>query len=108
MRQGLASKAGPFSLPVDRRAEQPKSPACDGLAHSPYLTRLTYVRTLFPCLSRPLGEAWKLGWRIRVRCLLAADNPHSRNKRITIACNTSAELDLKTLVWTRGEAFPLD
>jgi succinate dehydrogenase/fumarate reductase flavoprotein subunit len=31
---------------------------------------------------------------------------NSQNKRITIACNTSAELDLKTLVWTRGEAFP--
>jgi hypothetical protein len=32
----------------------------------------------------------------------------SRHKRITIACSTSAELDAKTLVWTRGEAFPLD
>jgi hypothetical protein len=52
MRQGLASQAGPFSLP-DRRAEQPKSPACDGLAHSPYLTRRIYVLILFTCLSRP-------------------------------------------------------
>jgi hypothetical protein len=42
-----------------------------------------------------LGEAWKLGWR--VRCLLTADNPHSRNKRISIECNTSAELDMKSL-----------
>ena len=55
-----------------------------------------------------IGEAWKLGWRVGVRCLLAADSPHSCNKRITIECNTSAELDMKTLVWTRGEAFPLD
>jgi hypothetical protein len=55
-----------------------------------------------------LGEAWKLGWRVRVRCLLTADNPHSRNKRISIECNTSAELDMKSLVWTRGDAFPLD
>jgi hypothetical protein len=55
-----------------------------------------------------LGEAWKLGWRVRVRCLLAAQNPHSLNKRYTIECNTSAELDMKTLVWTRGSAFPLD
>jgi hypothetical protein len=23
-------------------------------------------------------------------------------------CESSAELDLKSLVWTRGEAFPLD
>jgi hypothetical protein len=55
-----------------------------------------------------LGEAWKLGWRVRVRCLLTTDNPHSRNKRISIECNTSAELDMKSLVWTRGDAFPLD
>jgi hypothetical protein len=49
-------------------------------------------------VPKTLGEAWKLGWRIRVRCLLAADNPHSRNKRSTIECSTSAELDVKTLV----------
>jgi hypothetical protein len=35
-------------------------------------------------------------------------NPHSRNKRYTIECNTSAEPDMKTLVWTRGNALPLD
>ena len=55
-----------------------------------------------------LGEAWKLGWRVRVRCLLAVENPNSRNKRYTVECNTSADLDLKTLVWTRGQAFPLN
>jgi Zn finger protein HypA/HybF involved in hydrogenase expression len=28
--------------------------------------------------------------------------------RKQIQCETSAELDMKTLVWTRGELFPLD
>jgi hypothetical protein len=55
-----------------------------------------------------LGEAWKLGWRVRVRCLWGTADPHSGNKRYTVECNTSTDLDLKTLVWTRGEAFPLN
>jgi hypothetical protein len=54
-----------------------------------------------------LGEAWKLGWRVRARCVLAAGG-HTHQRRYTIECSTSAELDVKTLVWTRGEAFPLD
>jgi DNA-directed RNA polymerase subunit RPC12/RpoP len=53
-----------------------------------------------------LGEAWKLGWRVRVRCLWGTADPQSRRR--TIDCNTTADLDMKTLVWTRGEAFPLD
>jgi predicted RNA-binding Zn-ribbon protein involved in translation (DUF1610 family) len=55
-----------------------------------------------------LGEAWRLGWRVRVRCLLATTNGHTHQRRYTIECNTSAELDMKTLVWTRGDRFPLD
>jgi hypothetical protein len=52
-----------------------------------------------------LGEAWRLGWRVRVRCLWGhCPGPSAR----TIECDTSADLDMKTLVWTRGEAFPLD
>ena len=54
-----------------------------------------------------LGDAWKLGWRIRVRCLWGTDDPHSRHGRRTIECDTSADLDLKSLVWTRGFEFPL-
>jgi hypothetical protein len=55
-----------------------------------------------------LGEAWRLGWRVRVRCLVFGPAPKSRHDRTTIACECSAELDMKTLVWTRGERFPLD
>jgi hypothetical protein len=55
-----------------------------------------------------LGEAWKLGWRVRARCLWGGPDTHSRHKRIAIECDTSIELDMATLVWTRGSKFPLD
>src|SRR5258707_13930224 len=54
-----------------------------------------------------LGEAWRLGWRIRVRCLLVGRKPKTRD-RTAVFCDTTTELDMNTLVWTRGEAMPLD
>jgi Zn finger protein HypA/HybF involved in hydrogenase expression len=54
-----------------------------------------------------LGEAWKLGWRVRVRCLVTGPAPKNRD-RVSIYCETSAELEMKTLVWTRDDGFPLD
>ncbi len=59
------------------------------------------------CGSHTLGEAWKLGWRVRVRCLLVGRKPKTRDRK-SIWCDTTTELDMKTLVWTRGEAMPLD
>jgi hypothetical protein len=50
-----------------------------------------------------LGEALDLGWRVTVRCALG---PHEGMKRAR-ECVYGGELDLKTLVWTRGRAFPL-
>jgi hypothetical protein len=55
-----------------------------------------------------LGEAWKLGWRVRARCLWLAPGAKSSPGRLQIQCETTADLDMKTLVWTRGEQFPLD
>jgi len=55
-----------------------------------------------------LGETWKLGWQVRARCLWGAPNPHSRHKRLWIECDTTVQLDMATLVWTRGYKFPLD
>jgi hypothetical protein len=55
-----------------------------------------------------LGEAWQLGWRVRARCLWGGPDTHSRHKRIAIECDTTIELDMATLVWTRGSKFPLD
>ena len=54
-----------------------------------------------------LGDAWMLGGRLHVRCLLVVPKPKSRNPTITM-CDTTTELDMKTLVWTRGERLPLD
>ena len=51
-----------------------------------------------------LGEAYQLGWRIKVFCARG-----KRHGMKTIReCIDSAALDMKTLVWTRGEACPLE
>lgn len=50
-----------------------------------------------------LGEPYSHGWRVRVRC---AWGPRESMKRVR-ECVQGAELDLQTLVWTRGAAFPL-
>jgi len=50
-----------------------------------------------------LGDAFGAGWRIRVRC---AWGPRDGMKRVR-ECVYGAELDLQTLVWTRGRDFPI-
>jgi hypothetical protein len=50
-----------------------------------------------------IGEAYMLGWRIHVRC---AWGRREAMKSVR-ACLGKAELDLHTLVWTRGAAFPI-
>jgi hypothetical protein len=50
-----------------------------------------------------LGEAYRLGWRVRVRCIRGiVDAPVSLRK-----CEYKAELDMQTLVWAKGRGFPL-
>jgi hypothetical protein len=61
-----------------------------------------------PTTVTTLGQAWKLGWRLRARCLWLAPGAKTKEGRMQIQCETTTELDLKTLVWTRGELFPLD
>lgn len=51
-----------------------------------------------------IGEALDFSWRVTVRC---AWGPRDGMKRIR-QCVYSAELDIATLVWTRGRDFPLD
>jgi hypothetical protein len=52
-----------------------------------------------------LGEALAQGWRVTVRCADGrSESPRSQSSR---ECNYRRELDLETLVWTRGRAFPL-
>jgi hypothetical protein len=52
-----------------------------------------------------LGDAYALGWWVRARCAYGrADTTHRKSSR---ECGFRKELDLETLVWTRGRAFPL-
>lgn len=52
-----------------------------------------------------IGEALSLGWRVVARCVRGReDGPVSRSSR---ECTYRRELDLETLVCTRGRAFPL-
>jgi hypothetical protein len=51
-----------------------------------------------------LGQAYEAGWRVTVKC---AHGPMRGMKRVR-PCQTHGELDLETLIWTRGQGFPLD
>jgi len=56
-------------------------------------------------LVETIGEAFTLGWRVTVRCsYVRSDSPSSKSSR---ECNYRKDLDMETLVWTRGKAFPL-
>lgn len=50
-----------------------------------------------------IGEAYAASWRVKVRC---AWGPRDGMKRVR-ECVFGAELDLQTLIWTRGRDFPL-
>lgn len=52
------------------------------------------------------SEAWRLGWRVRVRWSVFGPH-HKRGWRDHVLCDYSAELDMLTLLWTRGN-IPLD
>ena len=49
------------------------------------------------------GEAWQLGWRITARCAWGKGD----GMKSVRPCVYSYDLDLRTLVWTRGAPFPL-
>jgi hypothetical protein len=52
-----------------------------------------------------LKEAWLMGWRVRVKCNVR-DHWKEQYRDKTLSCHSAHELDLKTLVWTRG-AMPI-
>jgi len=55
--------------------------------------------------AETIGEALALGWRVVARCVRGReDGPSSKSSR---SCIYRRELDLETLVCTRGRAFPL-
>jgi hypothetical protein len=50
-----------------------------------------------------IGEAYSLSWRVFARCTKGKYEVGASVRE----CHYRAELDLPTLVWTRGRAFPL-
>jgi hypothetical protein len=53
-------------------------------------------------LVAAMVEAWRLGWPVRVRCLLIGPKLKTMN-RMTVWYDTSKDFDMKTLVWTWGD-----
>lgn len=51
-----------------------------------------------------LGDAFDLGWRVTVRCTHGRAEGATKSSR---ACVYRSALDMETLLWTRGRAFPL-
>ena len=69
------------------------------------LTSSLNVLTLFHMTVETIGQAFSLGWRVTVRCSHSReDGAHSKSSR---ECTYRKELDMETLVCTRGRAFPL-
>ncbi|MFC3693151.1 hypothetical protein [Chenggangzhangella methanolivorans] len=50
-----------------------------------------------------LGDALRSGWRVRVRCAFG----NRAGLKSIRECQEAKELDLPSLVWTRGRNFPL-
>ena len=51
-----------------------------------------------------LGQAYEAGWRVNVRC----NHGPMRGMKRTAPCMERSELDMETLIWTRGEGFLLE
>jgi hypothetical protein len=50
-----------------------------------------------------LGEAYRLSWRVRVRCVRG----HIESPVRIRPCEYQAVLDMQTLVWAKGRNFPI-
>lgn len=50
-----------------------------------------------------LADAYRAGWTASVRCL----GRDASTKKATRACPHSVDLDLPTMIWTRGRDYPL-
>lgn len=50
-----------------------------------------------------VGEAYQLGWSVIARCASGRREAMKSQRE----CSKRCTLDLETLVWTRGAAFPL-
>lgn len=61
------------------------------------------VPYLFSMSVETLGEAWQLGWRVTTRCAYGT----REGLKSVRDCHFAYDLDMNTLVWTRGKNFPL-
>jgi hypothetical protein len=51
-----------------------------------------------------LGDAYDYGWKLTIRCAFGKRS----GMRSVPECKLSVDIDLDTLIWTRGRQFPLD
>ena len=51
----------------------------------------------------PLGEVHDLGWRLRVDCRFGK----REGMKSIRACTAYSDIDVPTLIWTRGRDFPI-
>src|SRR5204862_5446718 len=50
-----------------------------------------------------IGEAWQLGWQVTARCAFG----NRDGMKSVRECICTYDLDMSTLIWTRGKNFPL-
>lgn len=50
-----------------------------------------------------IGEAWQAGWRLKVQCAFG----RREGLKSVRDCGRHHDLDMETLVWTRGRDLPL-
>ena len=50
-----------------------------------------------------LQDVWEAGGRLYVRC----QKPRREGLKSVRACGNQYELDVRTMLWTRGRAFPV-
>lgn len=55
-----------------------------------------------------LREAYRLGWKAKAHCIWRGPHYKPGHRNTVVMCDTARDLDMMTLIWTRGEAFPLE
>ena len=112
------NRGGPASCASRRQSDSMLRPASGsriGTAAAPYASLLPSATDLLTSIEicshfvlmsiETIGEAYSLGWRVTARCAHGReDGPSSKSSR---QCIYRKGLDMETLVWTRGKAFPL-
>ena len=58
---------------------------------------------MFSMTVETIGEAWQLGWRVTARCAFGTRDGMKSIRE----CICTYDLDMSTLIWTRGKSFPL-